>query len=52
MRARKERAGAHAALGSLVKMMIRDRTVFTAQQMDMIVAAREFTKPRPWWRFW
>ena len=51
MRARTERAAAHAALTSL-KASIDHLTFYTASERDLLRTALLLTEPRPWWRFW
>jgi hypothetical protein len=49
MRASRERAVAHSALLSATdKGRLLDRWTYEG----LLLTAIEFTKPRPWWRFW
>ena len=54
MRARTERAAAHAALKQAQKMRARVGVGVetTPAYQDLLRTALMFTQPRPWWRFW
>lgn len=51
MRARKERATAHSALIQL-RVQLAKQGRWSPGCTDHLLAALEFTEPRPWWRFW
>jgi hypothetical protein len=49
MRASRERSVAHQALLSATA---KERTLDRWTYESLLLTAIEFTKPRPWWRFW
>jgi len=52
MNARQEREIVHGALLSFQRLA-KDRGIaFTTPMRDHLAAAIEFSKPRPFWRFW